>query len=536
MTFVTSITLLFTIAAAEDPIVARVDGEQIRESQLRARVETARKSGGQAVPALLVEDLVNEALLAKEGYRQGLAKDPAVKPKAEAAAKRAAAELLKKQIKETAQVDDKILSSLYHSQKDSAKLRLVVFTTEDDAKASLQRLRGGGKLADEAKRSVDRTSAATKGEMGTRTRGQLGELLAQAAFAAPLDEWTGPVKLDLGYGVIQVLSREIGDAAGFEKDKEGLRKFAKSRAEAEFLHHYSVQLRKESQAKVDEAFLDATGLRLEPLPGEEQRVIASVRGRQITFGDVLAEMGSLFRGREGGHMSGPGVKKEFAWSLVDRALMEEAAVKAGLLESAEAKAAWAQAEREAVIRLAAAKIRTGVPPPSRAEEEAWYKGHPEEFRVPARRQCSHILSRTQGEASKLRKKVEAGEPFEEVAKRFSLDESTQATGGSLGDLTDDQIAKLKGSDPGLGNALAATRPGALGGPVEGKLGWHLVKCGPATAAKVLPLDEVRGKVAKELAARAETEAVAGHLRELRTSSHVTVDRDAVGRVERSLGK
>ena len=65
------------VAPADEP-VARVDGTFIGAKEVAAELEAARQRGAGGTPEAALEALIAEALLADEGERLGLGRDPAV--------------------------------------------------------------------------------------------------------------------------------------------------------------------------------------------------------------------------------------------------------------------------------------------------------------------------------------------------------------------------------------------------------------------------------------------------------------------------
>jgi parvulin-like peptidyl-prolyl isomerase len=530
------ITLLaaLSLAAAPPPppadeAVARVDGTAIGASELRDRIVSTRSAGGNAAPELLVEDLVNEAVMAAEGYKLGLAKDPeVVAAVAQERRRLAGIRLVEREINGAAALDDAQLLSMYHLGADSAHLLLVVLPSKEDAEAALGRLKKGGKVADEASHSLD-PATLNAGDYGTRSRGQLPVELEAPAFSVPTATWSGPVTLSLGFGVFQVVERSVADASGFAAKREDLKRFAEAQQRSRWKSHYVAQLRKAAGVKVDEEFLKTTGTRLGVAPKEGEHVLATVGGRPIKYSAVADEVRRIWGGKEGGHASGPGVKTEIAWSLVDAALIEEDAVKRKLHENPEIVAASKRKEREAVVRALSARERKAVPAPPDADVEAHYRQHAADFRVAASRPCSHLVVADEAIAKSLADRSKKGEAFDDLARQYSKDSSTAAAGGQLGAMTDERLSVLGASEPSLAAAIQKSKPGEVAGPVKSKLGWHLVLCGVPTPATTRPLAEVKEPIAEQLRADRGNLAVVKKIRVLREKAKITIDRAAIAR-------
>ncbi len=73
----------------------------------------------------------------------------------------------------------------------------------------MQQLKGGADFAAlAAKLSLDVTTRQTGGDLGWFPRGQLlQKTVEDAAFSLPLNQYSAPVKSDLGYHIIETLER-----------------------------------------------------------------------------------------------------------------------------------------------------------------------------------------------------------------------------------------------------------------------------------------------------------------------------------------
>ncbi len=82
--------------------------------------------------------------------------------------------------------------------------------------------------------------------------------------------------------------------------------------------------------------------------------------------------------------------------------------------------------------------------------------------------ASHILVDTEEEAKDIKKKLDAGGNFEELAKEFSKD-SSASEGGNLGTFTADQMV------PEFSNAAFSMSVGQISDPVKTDYGYHIIK-------------------------------------------------------------
>lgn len=529
-----SMVTLALLSAPADEVLARVDGAAVTSRQLAERLT---QTAGAADARALVEDLVNDELLAREGYRQGLEKSAPAVAAFQATRLRLAAELfLEKDVYSTIKIDDAQVRALFHETGDSVRLRMIILASEDDAKATLERLLKGAKFADEAKHSLDPAGAQKQGDYGDQSRGQLEGALRDFAFSVPLGKPAGPVKLLLGVAVVLVDARSVMDEAKLPARRAEIVGFAEARGRVMVRKHIVENLRTKQKIVVDAEFLKATGTRLDATPAEAERIVARVGPRAITYGAVLRQQKKSFGGSVGSHMSGPRVKEELAWSDVDQYLLEDAAVAAGHGKEPETLAAAKRAEREAVIRELAARTRAAVPQPTPAALQAFLDAHTAEFSRPATRTCGHLAVRDEAEARQLRAQLGKGDRFEDLAAEHSLDKASAARGGSLGELNDwvlDALAKDQG-EVALAGAMRGAQPNVVSEPVKGKMGWHLVRCGAVTPARRVGLEEVRPQLTERAWFEQRQAAVGDLLRQLRQAAKISLDEAAIQRAAATL--
>ena len=144
--------------------------------------------------------------------------------------------------------------------------------------------------------------------------------------------------------------------------------------------------------------------------------------------------------------------------------------------------------------------------PSEQSIEAYYKQNIDQYKVQFRVHVEHILFKTTGktdaEVDEIRTKAEdvlekarKGANFEDLAKKYSEDDSTKPKGGDLGWIQKGQTV------PEFENAAFALKKGEISGLVKSMFGFHIIKCIDREDARTKTLDEVRGEIVPILAAQ-----------------------------------
>ncbi len=524
-----SLLLLLLAAAPSDPVVARVGKETILASEVAAR---ARRAG--VDPKVALDDLVAEVVLADAARREGLKPS---KEDAERLAKErravATLRLLERESAKKVVVTDAQVTEALHATQDRVRVSMVIRATPEEAKAALDRIRAGASFEEEAKASIDDFTRSKGGSLGWMALDAMAPDLARAVSSAKVGEPTGPAPLQGGYAVILVRERQVADDISLAPLRGEMRQKLEAEGHRVVAGQYVASLRKSAGAKIDVAFLASTGDSLEAKPKEKDRVVGTAGKIQVRYGEVLASIGGVHLPHPGGKAP-PQMKEQVAWVLLDQSLLAKAAADAGLTKDAATNAAVKRAERAVLASAYAARLRAGVPPPTDAEVEARYQQRASAMQVPAGRPCWRLASATQEGARKLRARVVAGEPLEQVAKD-SADKATAARGGSMGLVPDGDVERLRASEPALARCLSSASPGDLTEPVQTRAGWEVVRCGDRQPARQRTLAEVRHALSMEVQAEQQLQAVRRKADELRQKTQVVVEEEALRKVGADLG-
>lgn len=132
---------------------------------------------------------------------------------------------------------------------------------------------------------------------------------------------------------------------------------------------------------------------------------------------------------------------------------------------------------------------------SEEQMRAYYEQNKERFVEPARAHVFQILVPTLEEAQQVLNELDAGAPFEEVAKRRSTDKATAGHGGDLG-----QVELDAGYLPSNVAAAAKTLPlNQVSAPLPVEGGYAIIKVTERTPARQRSFEEVKNDIRRELA-------------------------------------
>jgi peptidyl-prolyl cis-trans isomerase C len=228
-----------------DPVVARVNGAEIRSSDLAI----AEAEVGSNIPPMtaegkrdyLVTYVSDMMLVAKAAEDKKLAEDPGFK--------RRLAYLRNKLLMETmllAEAKTAVTDAAMHKVYDEAakqiggekeiRARHILVESEDEAKAILAELKKGTDFAELARlKSKDPGAAAEGGDLGYFTKDQMVAEFSDAATKLDKGQLSDPVKTQFGWHVIRVEDKRDRPVPPFDQVKEQIENYVVRRAQAEVI-------------------------------------------------------------------------------------------------------------------------------------------------------------------------------------------------------------------------------------------------------------------------------------------------------------
>ena len=222
--------------ATSDPVVARVDGEEIRLSDVteaaRRLPEQFQGMPPQILYPLLIDQLISETVVAQAGRRERLHETPDLRRQLARLEDRLVQQaLIKREI--DAKVTDEVLRDRYRRDivekpaEAEVRARHILLATETEAHAVLADLARGADFATLARERSRGPGAAEGGDLGFFKRDEMPEAFAEAAFAlAPGQVSPAPVRTQFGWHVIKVEERRDQPRPSFEEVREELRRAA----------------------------------------------------------------------------------------------------------------------------------------------------------------------------------------------------------------------------------------------------------------------------------------------------------------------
>mgnify|MGYP001183196477 CR=1 FL=1 len=234
-----------------------------------------------------------------------------------------------------------------------------------------------------------------------------------------------------------------------------------------------------------------------PLPGDtilaqgEEVIAAEVNGTVIRHSDVLREAAAQGVIAQGGTLatSDPSYQRVLD-ELIDQRLLALEARRLGLRDTPQARRRIAMAEERILGNVLLENTIAEAVTDERVQRV--FEEQSELSRPATEVRARHILIATQEEAEEIRRLIEAGADFAEMAVRYSLDTATRLEGGDLGYFT------RQGVLPIFAEVAFNTQVGQVSEPFESASGWHLLKVENLRTAEGRTLDQMRPGIVRFL--------------------------------------
>ncbi|WP_420433960.1 peptidylprolyl isomerase [Hyphobacterium sp.] len=221
-----------------DNAVAIVDQTVIYNAgvQREALAQGVIEEGGQLDPAdpeyeRIVDELIDQRLLAIEARRRGLQNSPEARRRIAAAEERILGNILL-ETEIAAQVTEEAAQRLYSEQTELAapgeqiRARHILVDSEEAANAIIALHANGRDFAELAVQySSDLATRVQGGDLGYFTRDGVLPEIAAAAFATPEGQLAGPVETEAGWHVLLIVDRRAPSGPSFEELRPSLVRF-----------------------------------------------------------------------------------------------------------------------------------------------------------------------------------------------------------------------------------------------------------------------------------------------------------------------
>ena len=221
-----------------DTEVAEIDGTKIYLSDVERMAvsqglikEGSPLTPGQPIFQKVLDELIDQRLLALDALRQSLDQEDETRRRLAAARERILGNVLVENHLKTT-VNETTIRRMYDEQAslrdrgDEVQARHILLKDEETAKEIATKLKGGGDFAAIAQEfSEDEGSRNAGGNLGYFTNDMLEAKFTKVAFATKKGDISEPFKTDYGWHILQVQNRRKAPQPSFEEMRNEILNF-----------------------------------------------------------------------------------------------------------------------------------------------------------------------------------------------------------------------------------------------------------------------------------------------------------------------
>jgi peptidyl-prolyl cis-trans isomerase C len=241
---------------AEDanPVLAKVNGAEIRQSDVALAEEELGPSLAQMDPATKQENvlsfLIDMKIVSKAAEDKKIADSEDFKKKLAFARNRLLMDNLLAEEGKAATTDD-AMKKVYEdaakqiTSEQEVRARHILVPTEEEAKKVEDELKKGADFAELAKKESKDPGASDGGDLGFFTKEQMVPEFSKVAFELEPGKISDPVKTQFGWHIIKVEEKRARKAPDFAQVKPQIEQYITRKAQAE----YVAKLRQEAKVE-----------------------------------------------------------------------------------------------------------------------------------------------------------------------------------------------------------------------------------------------------------------------------------------------
>ncbi len=255
-----------------------------------------------------------------------------------------------------------------------------------------------------------------------------------------------------------------------------------------------------------------------PAPTEKAKttgtVLAEVNGNAITTDDFKAEIDKLPPYLKPMVQSEEG-KKELLDSMIVRQIILEQAKKDGVDKDKEVSDRMEDLRKRLIVETYLKKKVEKEAQISDQEMKKFYDENKDKFKAGDQVKASHILVKTEKEATDILAQLKGGAKFEDLAKKFSTD-STASKGGDLGWFPKGAMV------PEFDKVAFNLKEGEMSGIVKTQFGFHIIKVTGKRPAGITPYEEVKEQIKSNLLPAKQQEIFTKMKEEMKKSAKISI--------------
>ena len=231
-------------ASASDQVVARVNGVDIRQSDLALAEEDLGAEIQQVPPDQkrdhLIAYLADIIMVSQAAEQKKISETPEFKRRLAMLRNKVLMGLaLQDEVKSA--LTDEAFRKVYDeavktmTPQEEVRARHILVENEDEAKAIAEQIKGGADFAALAKEKSKDPGAADGGDLGYFTKDQMVPEFADVAFKMYPGQVSNPVKTQFGWHIIKLEDKRQRPVPEFEKVKDQIETFLTRKTQTEYV-------------------------------------------------------------------------------------------------------------------------------------------------------------------------------------------------------------------------------------------------------------------------------------------------------------
>ena len=288
------------VRAQDNPVLAKVNGVEIRQSDVALAEEELGPSLAQMDPATKKDNvlafLIDLRIVAKAAEDKKVENSEDFKRRLAFTRSRLLMDSLLATEGKAATTDEAMKKVYEEASKQitgemEVHARHILVETEDEAKAIAEELKKGGDFAELAKKKSKDPGASDGGDLGFFTKEQMVPEFSAVAFVLEPGKVSDPVKSQFGWHIIKVEEKRARKAPDFEQVKAQIETYVTRKAQAEYVAKLREAAKVERMDKPAEAAkTDAAEARAIPRwrPRRRSKKSLSLLSRPIVLTIVMA--------------------------------------------------------------------------------------------------------------------------------------------------------------------------------------------------------------------------------------------------------
>jgi peptidyl-prolyl cis-trans isomerase C len=245
----------------------------------------------------------------------------------------------------------------------------------------------------------------------------------------------------------------------------------------------------------------------------DNKVLATVEGREITERDLMNSLSRFPRERQSYLMSEEG-KGQLLEQLISFELLYNYGKENDLEKEEDYIARVEEAKKEILTQTAINKMLQNVDVTD-AEIKAYYEVNSHIFKNEESVTARHILVDTLEKAQQVKEEIVSGLSFEDAARKYSSCPSKEQ-GGSLGSFGRGMMV------PEFENAAFEIAEGVVSEPVKTQFGYHLILVEGRTKSQEKPYEEVKELIRSHMVQEKQNSLYIDHVNGLKEKYSIEI--------------